>query len=145
MSIHNIFVYFGHSRTKTTYGTLRNIPSVQWKHENIQHKKLIQTLKCRPNTWMTHVTWYDTNLTSPPSSPLSSFNRPLYTVPKIIPCMCSETCTMAKMITAIYRDNKTIKIILHASCTDLITSVRPCSIAVLMLSLTSCSTLTNYS
>jgi len=39
LSVQNTLVYFGHSSTKTTFGALRNIAGVQWKHKNIQHKK----------------------------------------------------------------------------------------------------------
>jgi len=40
LSVQNTLVYFAHSRTKTTFRALRNIADVQWKHKNIQHKKI---------------------------------------------------------------------------------------------------------
>jgi hypothetical protein len=71
LSVQNTSVYFSHSRTKTTFGALRNIADVQWKHKNIQHKKLIQTSE--RSSCVKYLTRDDANLTSPVGSPLSSF------------------------------------------------------------------------
>jgi len=43
LSVQNTLAYFGHSRTTTTFGALRNIAGVKWKHKNTQHKKLIKS------------------------------------------------------------------------------------------------------